>query len=79
MLSQDEIDFQLSMIAQGYLSLMQCVGKFQGGDLSSLSVRPSVNTQVEYLHISITAVPHAATKDDIYEGFLIPKGVHPSP
>jgi hypothetical protein len=26
--------------------------------------------------MSVIAIPHAATKDDIYEGFLIPKGVY---
>ena len=57
---------------------MRCVRKFQGGDLSSLLVCPPVNPWVEYLDISITAIPHAATEDNIYEGFLIPKGVYPS-
>ena len=32
----------------------------------------------KYLDISITALPHATTKDDIYKGFLIPKGVYHS-
>ena len=76
MASQDGTDSQLLMIAHAYHSLMRYVGKFQGGTLSSLSVRPPVNTLAEHLDISMTAVPHAATKDDIYKGFLIPKGMH---
>ena len=47
-----------------------------------LSVRTSVSqyVQVGYLDIAFTtAVPHATTKDDIYNGFLIPKGVYPLP
>ena len=78
MLSQGGTDSQLLTIAYTYHSLMRCVRKFQGGALSSLLVRSSVHTWVEYLDISMTGVPHAATKDDIYEGFLIPKGVHAS-
>jgi len=78
MLSQGRTNSQLLMIAHAYHSLMRCVRKFQGGDLSSLSVRPSVNTWDEYLEISLTGALHAAIKDDIYEGFLIPKGVYPS-
>ena len=77
MLSQGGTDSQLLTIAHTYHSLMPCVRKFQGGDLSSLSVRSSVHIWAEHLDICMTGVPHAATKDDIYEGFLIPKGVHP--
>jgi len=77
MLLQDGTNSQLLTIAHTYHSLMPSVRRFQGGDLSSLSVRPPANTWVDYLDISITAAPHAATKDDMYEGLLIPKGVHP--
>jgi hypothetical protein len=78
MTSQDGTDFQLLRIAHACHSLKRYVEKFQGGDLSSLSVRPPVNIWAKYLDISITALPHATTKDDIYKGFLIPKGVHHS-
>ena len=76
MRSQDGTDSQLLRIAYAYHSLKHCVGKFQGGDLLSLSVRSPMDTWAESLDISIMAVPHAAIKDDIYEGFMIPKGKH---
>src|SRR5260221_6658846 len=47
--------------------------------LSSLSVRPPVYVQVRYLDIPFAAALHATTEDDIYNGFLIPKGVYPLP
>ena len=73
---QDETGFRLSRIARGYQLLMQSVRKLCAGNLSLLLVRPPVNIQAKYLNISIiTAVPHAATEDDVYNGFMIPKGV----
>ena len=55
---------------------MQSARKLCGGNLSLLLVRPPVNAQGKQLDLSIAGVPHAATEDDVYNGFFIPKGLN---
>jgi hypothetical protein len=54
---------------------MQYAGNFSDGDPPSLLVSfvPSMDHGLKLTARSI-AVPHAATEDNVYEGYFIPKG-----
>ena len=38
-----------------------------------------MNAPEKHLNLSIAGVPHVVTEDDVYNGFLIPKGLYSFP